>query len=106
MVDRIELFNQFMTHQVEGRLDDAIAMLADDVVLSDPMSGTSTGKAAVETTMRGRPPGGGDMGITWSEPEIEGDSVKVVGSGAPFPIVVMVDFDAADKIKKIDIGAG
>jgi hypothetical protein len=100
---RIDLFNKFMTLQMEGRLEAAVAMLADDVILTDPMTGTSTGKPAVEATMRSRPPGGGDMGITWSEPEIEGDSVKLVGTGSPFPVLVVVSFDTDDKINRIDI---
>lgn len=104
MPTRIELFTTFMTHQTEGRLDDAIAMLADDVVMNEPMTGTNTGKAAVEAVMRGRPPGGGDMGMTWSEPEEHGNVVKLVGSGGPFPIEVLVRFDASNKINKIDIG--
>jgi hypothetical protein len=104
MPSRIDLFNTFMTQQVEGRLDDAIAMLADDVVMSEPMTGTSAGKAAVEKVMRGRPPGGGDTGLTWSEPSMEGDTVTVLGSGGPFPVKVVVGFDGADKINKIDIG--
>jgi hypothetical protein len=104
MANRIDLFREFMTHQTEGRLDDAIAMLADIVVMNEPMTGTSTGKAAVEAVMRGRPPGGGDMGMTWSEPEEHGDAVTLVGSGGPFPIQVAVSFDASNKINKIDIG--
>ena len=106
MPSRIDLFTTFMTHQFEGHLDDAIAMLADDVVLTDPMTGAATGKAAVEAAMRGRPPGASDMNLTWSEPEIDGDTVKLVGSGGPFPITVAVRFDAADRINKIDIGLG
>jgi hypothetical protein len=106
VADRIELFRAFMTHQTEGRLDDAIAMLADDVVMTEPMTGTSTGKAAVAAVMRNRPPGGGDMGLTWSDPEMDGDTVKLVGAGGPFPIVVQVTFGATDRITLIDIGAG
>jgi hypothetical protein len=103
MADKIDLFRTFMTHQTEGRIDDAIAMLADDVVMNEPMTGTSTGKAAVEAVMRGRPPGGDD-GLTWSEPKEDGDTVTLLGSGGPFQIAVVVGFDAADKIRSIDIG--
>jgi hypothetical protein len=104
MSDRIELFNRFMTHQFEGRLDDAIAMLADDVVLTDPITGTATGKPAVEAAMRSRPPGASDAGLTWSEPVVDGDAVTLTGSGGPFPLKVVVAFDEADRIKTIDIG--
>jgi hypothetical protein len=104
MASRIDLFTDFMTLQVEGKLDDAVAMLSDDVVLKDPMTGTATGKAAVEAVMRSRPPGASDMGLTWSEPAMEGDVVQIIGTGSPFPIKVAVGFDGADKINKIDIG--
>jgi hypothetical protein len=105
MARRIELFTEFMTRQMEGKLDDAVAMLADDVVLTDPMTGTASGKAAVEAVMRSRPPGGGDTGLTWSEPEMEGDTVKITGTGSPFgPVAVVVGFDGGDRINKIDIG--
>jgi hypothetical protein len=53
--------------------------------------------------MRSRPPGG-DTGLTWSEPAMEGDAVTLVGTGSPFPIKVVVAFDGSDKIKKIDVG--
>jgi hypothetical protein len=53
--------------------------------------------------MRGRPPGGDD-GLTWSEPKEDGDTVTLLGSGGPFQIAVVVGFDAADKIRSIDIG--
>ncbi len=106
MPSRIDLFREFMTHQTEGRLDDAIAMLADDVVMTEPMTGTNTGKAAVAAVMRNRPPGGGDTGMTWSEPVEVGDSVRLVGAGGPFPIIVIVSFDATDEINEIDIGVG
>ncbi|MEX2245427.1 MAG: nuclear transport factor 2 family protein [Dehalococcoidia bacterium] len=107
MATRIDLFRDFMTLQTEGKLDDAVAMLAGDVVLTDPMTGTATGKAAVEAAMRSRPPGASDMNLTWSEPEMEGDTVKLIGTGSPFgPVIVVVGFDSADRISRIDIGLG
>src|SRR4051812_11898083 len=60
--------------------DDAIAMLADDVVSSNPMTGTQTGKAAVEAGIRGQPAGGGGFNITWGEPMVEGNTVSIVGT--------------------------
>ena len=103
MANRIDLFREFMTRQTEGRLDDAVAMLADDVVMNEQMTGTSTGKATVEAVRRGRPPGG-DPGRTWSEPEEDGDTVTLIGSGGPVQMAVVVSFNAADKIRSIDIG--
>jgi hypothetical protein len=107
VANRTDLFTRFMTLQFGGKLDDAIAMLADDVVLTDPMTGTATGKDAVAAVMRSRPPGASDMQLTWSAPETNGDTVKIIGSGSPFgPLNVVVRFDGADRINKIDIGLG
>ena len=104
MGSKIDPFRDFMTFQLEGDLDGAVAMLADDVVLTDPVTGTATGKPAVEAVIRSRPPGSSGEGMTWSEPAMEGDAVVLIGTGAPFPIRVAVRFDSADRINKIDIG--
>jgi hypothetical protein len=48
---------------------------------------------------------GGQMQLTWSEPEEDGDEVKVLGSGSPFgTIKVVFGFNGDDQINKIDIG--
>ncbi|MEX2245428.1 MAG: nuclear transport factor 2 family protein [Dehalococcoidia bacterium] len=107
MASKIDLARDFMALQRDGKLDDAVAMLADDVVSTNPMTGTATGKAAVEAGMRNRPAGAGGMELTWSEPEADGDTVKIIGTGSPFgPIKVVVGFDGTDKVNKIDIGLG
>lgn len=104
MADRIALARQYLQLQRDGKIDEAVAMLADDVVASNPMTGTQTGKAAVEAGIRSRPAGGG-MQLQWSEPELEGDSVKIVATGAPFgPIKVVLGFNDEDKINRIDVG--
>jgi hypothetical protein len=83
-------------------------MLAEDVVATNPMTGTQTGKAAVEAGIRNRPAGGGGAGdISWSEPAEDGGDIKIVGTGSPFgPIRILLGFDGSDKINKIDIGLG
>jgi hypothetical protein len=107
MGDRKALARQYMELQRDGKIDEALTMLSDDIVATNPMTGTSTGKAAVEAGMRNRPAGGGGMELTWSEPEEEGDAVKIVGTGSPFgPIKVVMAFNAEDKINKVDIGLG
>ena len=106
MADRIELARQYMDLQRDNKIDEAIAMLAEDVSLTNPMTGTVTGKSAVETAIRSQPRADG-MNIEWSEPELNGDTVSTVGTGLPFgPIKVALSFNGEDKINKIDIGLG
>ena len=105
MADRKELAQQYMALQRGGKIEEALAMLTDDVVASNPMTGTQTGKAAVEAGIRNRPAGAAGANIEWSEPVDEGDTVKIVGTGSPFgPIRILVGFNTDDKINKIDIG--
>jgi hypothetical protein len=96
-----------MDYQREQKLDEMLAMLTDDVVMTNPMMGTITGKAALEQQMRSRPMGGGGgmAGITWSDPEEEVDTVKILGSGSPFgTIKIVLTFNSDDKINKIEAG--
>jgi hypothetical protein len=92
-----------MQFQADQKTDESMAMLADDVVMSNPMSGTISGKAALQAAMANRP--AGQMNINWGEPEEDGDAVKVVGTGSPFgPVKIVLGFNASDQINKIDIG--
>jgi SnoaL-like domain len=104
MADRTELAKTFIALSGDRKFDEAVAMLADDVMSTNPMTGTVTGKAAVEAGMRGQP---GGFTIEWAEPQADGDTVSSVGTGLPFgPIKMVLTFDAEDKINKIDIGLG
>lgn len=109
MADRIEIARKFLQAQREGRAEEAVALLADDVVLVNPMTGTVRGKAAAEQSLRSRPAGAGGAGfnITWREPELIDGNVKIVGDGSPFgPIRILVSFNDQDQITKVDIGLG
>ncbi len=107
MADRIQTARDYMAFQAAGKVDEAVALLADDVVISNPMSGTTTGKAAAEAGMRTRPAGGAAAGISWREPAADGENVKIVGDGSPFgPVRILISFAADDKITKVDIGLG
>jgi hypothetical protein len=91
----------------EQKMDEALDMLADDVTMSNPMTGTISGKQALVDQMKNRPMGGGGggMNLTWSDPEEEGDTIKILGSGSPFgTIKILLSFNAEDKINKIDAG--
>ena len=102
--NRADLAKQYLAYQQAGKVDEVLAMLADDVVVSLPMVGTTSGKAAVEKQFRARPMGGGPA-LKWSEPEEGGDSVRVVGSGSPFgDIRVVFTFNADGKISNVDVG--
>ena len=104
MASRLEIAKQYLELQQERKTDEAVALLADDVVLTNPMTGAITGKTALEQQMR-NPAMDGNMQLTWSEPEADGDGVKIVASGSPFgTIQVVVGFNAADQISTIDIG--
>jgi hypothetical protein len=105
MATRIELARQYMEYQRDQKTEESLALLADDVVMSNPMSGTVTGKTALQAALANRPAGGGGMNISWGEPEEDGGSVKIVGTGSPFgPVKVVLGFNDADQINRIDIG--
>jgi hypothetical protein len=107
MADHIATARDYMAFQAAGKVDEAVALLADDVVISNPMTGTTTGKSAAEAGMRNRPAGGGAAGITWRDPAADGDNVKIVGDGSPFgPVRILISFNDADLITKVDIGLG
>jgi hypothetical protein len=108
MADRMEIARNYLEYQRDGKVDEAVALLADDVVLTNPMTGTVTGKTAAEQQIRSRPAGGGGAGnITWREPVDEAGNVKIVGDGSPFgPIRILVSFNDSDQISKVDIGLG
>ncbi|KAA0221567.1 MAG: nuclear transport factor 2 family protein [Chloroflexi bacterium CFX7] len=107
MADRIALARQYMEAQAAGKIDEAVALLADDVVMSNPMTGTTTGKAAAEAGMRNRPAGAGAGNITWREPVESDGVVKIVGDGSPFgPIRILVSFNDSDQISKVEAGLG
>jgi len=109
LASKIELTKQYMALQSEQRVDELLEMLADDVTMSNPMTGTISGKDALAEQIKNRPMGGGGdspMGnITWSDPEEEGDDVKVLGTGSPFgTIKIQLGFNGDDKISKIEAG--
>ncbi len=109
MASRIELVKQYMAFQSEQKLDELLELLADDVTMSNPMTGTISGKDALAEQMKNRPMGGGGnspMGnVTWSDPEEEGDDVKVVGTGGSFgTLKILLGFNDDDKINKIEAG--
>jgi hypothetical protein len=106
MASRIEIAQQYMDHFAAQRTDESLAMLSDDIVMTNPMTGTITGKAALQAQLAAAPQGGGGgMNITWGAPEADGDGAKIIGTGSPFgPVKIALGFNDADLINRIDIG--
>ena len=109
MASKIELVKQYVAFQTEQKLDELLEMLADDVTMSSPMTGTVAGKDALAELLKNQPMGGGGDGpmgnITWLDPEQEGDEVKVLGTGSSFgTLKIVVGFNDDDKINKIEAG--
>jgi hypothetical protein len=105
MATKIELAKRYIELQRDHNTDEMIAMLADDVVMTTPMTGTVAGKAALEQQLRAAPAHGGGMTITWLEPEEDGENIKVIGTGTPFGNVkVLLSFNGDDKLARIEAG--
>ncbi len=105
MASKVELAKLYMELQSEQKTDEMLTMMSDDVSMTNPMTGTTTGKEALAEQMRNRPMGGGGMTIDWSEPEEDGDGVKILGAGSPFGTIKLVlSFNGDDEINKIEAG--
>lgn len=103
MASRIELAKQYLQLQADQKREESMAMLAEDVTMTNPMTGTMSGKATLQAAMANQP--AGQMQINWGEPVENGDAVTVVGTGSPFGnIKVVLGFNASDEINRIDIG--
>ncbi len=106
---RIELTKQYMDYQRDQKIDELLEMMADDVTMSNPMTGTINGKDALAEQIKNSPMGRGGnspMGnITWSDPEADGDDVKVLGTGSPMgTLKILLSFSDDDQINRIGMG--
>jgi len=101
------LARRYLDLQRENKLDDLLALMADDVSFTLPMAGTTTGKPAVEKQFRARPAGERLSKLDWADPTEDGDTVTLVGTGGQFGAIrLMLTFNAADEVCKIEIGLG
>ena len=106
MASKIELASQYLTYQQEQKIDEQVALLADDVVLNMPMVGEVAGKQAVEQQLRSRPGGGAD-GLEWADPQLtDTGDVRLVGTGGRIGrLRIKLSFEG-EKINKIDVAIG
>jgi hypothetical protein len=103
VASRTELAKQYMQLQADQKREESMDMLSEDVTMTNPMTGTMSGKAALQAAMANAP--AGQMQIDWGEPAEDGDAVTVVGTGSPFGnIKVVLGFNPSDEINQIDIG--
>ena len=104
-MDHIDIVRRYIAARRDGRIEDALAFVAEDIVLINPVIGTFTGKAAVAKFWRVSPGGGArPENLTFSEPAIEGEIVRLPGVSPFGPIRILFSFNAADEITRIDIG--
>jgi len=110
---RVDLVRRYLRHAREGVFDEIIAMLAEDVVFTTPLTGAVRGKRDLENLLRFRhrmlskaieasdalPP------IAWHSPAEQGDEVTICGSAGAAQIDLTWAFDANNKMTAISIEA-
>jgi hypothetical protein len=105
-VSKIETVAKYLEYQEQSKIDDLLALLTDDAVMSNPMAGPVTGKAAIGDAIRNRP-GAGMFTLDFGEPAEAGEQVRVSASlppGAPIPSISFTFSFAGEKISRVDIG--
>ncbi len=107
MATKTEVAKQYVEFQQARDFDGLISLLADDVELKMPMAGEVSGKDAVGDRLRNQPGGDSAPQLEWSDPEEEGEDVKVAATGAPFgPLNLVLSFNDNAEITKINIAIG
>ncbi len=107
MATKTEVAKQYVDFQEARDFDGLASLLADDVELNTPRSGNVSGKEAVEQRLRNRPGGGDAPQLTWSDPEEDGEDVKISATGGPFGTLSLVlSFNDNEQITKINIAIG
>ena len=107
MARKTDTAQQYVDFQKARDFDGLASLLADDVELNMPMVGSVSGKDAVDKRLRSQ--GGGDQApkLAWSEPEEDGDNIKIAATGAPFgPLSLVLSFNDAGQVSKINIAIG
>ena len=102
MADRKEILKKFMDLQAKRDFDAAEKLLADNVSVTAPMAGTTTGKAAVKASWQKMPAG---PKLDWSAPTEEGDILKTSAT-SPFGRLTMLVTFKGDLVSKVEIKMG
>jgi hypothetical protein len=72
-----------------------------------PMTDSVSGKEAVGKSLKRQPGGDNAPKLEWSDPEEDGDNIKVIATGAPFgPLSLVLSFNENDEISKITVAIG
>lgn len=104
---KTDVAKQYVAFQQARDFDGLVGLLADDVELDMPMAGTASGREAVEKRLRNQPGGDNAPKLEWSDPEEDGDNVKVSATGAPFgPLSLVLSFNDKEQVKAIKISIG
>ena len=98
MATNLEMAQQFIAAVSGGNVQGALELLTDDVQMSNPMTGTATGKDAVRNGLQQA----ASYGITWSEPAESGDTISSSAS-TPMGTVRMIFSFSEDKISSMNI---
>ena len=92
MASKTEVAKQYVDFQQARDFAGLASLLADDVELNMPMAGEVSGKEAVEKRLRNQGGGGQALKLEWSDPEADGDDIKVSAPrarfGPPTPVPV------------------
>ena len=102
MAERKETLKKFMELQEKRDFDAAAELISDDITVTAPMAGTTTGKAAVKASWQSMPAG---PKLDWSEPTEEGDTLTTTAT-SPFGRLTMLVTFGGDKISKVEIKMG
>jgi len=102
MSDRTEALKKFMELQEKRDFDAAAELITDDITVTAPMAGTTTGKAAVKASWQRMPAG---PKLDWSEPTEEGDTLTTSAT-SPFGKLTMVVIFSGDKVSNVEIKMG
>jgi ketosteroid isomerase-like protein len=102
MAERKEILKKFMELQEKRDFDAAAELISDDITVTAPMAGTTTGKAAVKASWQSMPAG---PKLDWSEPTEEGDTLTTTAT-SPFGRLTMLVTFGGDKISKVEIKMG
>ncbi len=106
MASKVETVKKYLEYQRENKIDELLALLTDDAVMSNPMRGPTTGKEAIGNSLRSRP-GGSGFSPTFGEPSESGEQVKVTAAlppGAPIPSLTFTFSFSGDLISRVDMG--